>query len=260
MNKILLIEDDPLTQRLVQKHLESLSQFVSFDFLSSVTLTEGIEIFDREHPDLVLVDLSLPDSSPKKTIQHLGHFNQKCLIVLTSASMPEYIIDATRQGARDYILKSTMQDTKEFAKKILRAWSSHEAFMETEQIPHVRPPKGQPSLHSLREIGRGIEGFAAREMSQGEFDMIMHEIKALRAVIWEGIPGRPSITETLATITSQMKNISERMHDTTVEFQEFIRSQNLIAKQNISSRYTFWGVAATAIVALFGSVLAFFKR
>lgn len=55
--RILCVEDNPQNMRLVRKILKH----QGYEVLEAVDGTSGIEITETEHPDLVLMDINLPD-------------------------------------------------------------------------------------------------------------------------------------------------------------------------------------------------------
>lgn len=55
--KILYIEDNPQNMRLVRKMLS----VAEYDMLEAVDGTSGLKVADEERPDLILMDINLPD-------------------------------------------------------------------------------------------------------------------------------------------------------------------------------------------------------
>lgn len=51
------VEDNPLNMRLVRKMLSA----AGYDLIEAMDGTSGIEMARREHPDLILMDINLPD-------------------------------------------------------------------------------------------------------------------------------------------------------------------------------------------------------
>jgi len=55
--KILYVEDNVLNMRLVRKLLAS----AGYTVLEAITGEDGVSLAEREHPDLILMDMNLPD-------------------------------------------------------------------------------------------------------------------------------------------------------------------------------------------------------
>jgi len=75
--KILVIEDCALTRKMIIKVLEKLN----FDCLEACEGNEGIEIFSRENPDIVLTDILMPGKAGLVTIYEIRRLSPKTPIV-----------------------------------------------------------------------------------------------------------------------------------------------------------------------------------
>ncbi|MGL6344901.1 MAG: ATP-binding protein [Waterburya sp.] len=102
---ILLIEDDLAEARLIQEILRNfdLNQFV----LTHVQrLQTGLNRLKQQQFDLVLLDLTLPDSqglsSVELLVQNSAHLP---IVVLTNTNDNQLAIEAVRRGAQDYLVK-----------------------------------------------------------------------------------------------------------------------------------------------------------
>jgi signal transduction histidine kinase len=103
--KILLIEDSLSEARLL---LEFLRQADSKEFrLTHVQrLKEGLNALSRENYDVILLDLTLPDSQGLSSLPILiNHAPSTAIIVLTNTNDEDLAIEAVRQGAQDYLVK-----------------------------------------------------------------------------------------------------------------------------------------------------------
>jgi len=103
--KALLIEDNPGDVRMVRESLMSAANG-SIEIEPAGSLASGVERLSRGGIDLVLLDLSLPDSQGFDTIERL-HANvpHVPIIALSSFDEPELIHSAVQKGADDYLIK-----------------------------------------------------------------------------------------------------------------------------------------------------------
>lgn len=103
---VLQIEDSPLVVKLTQSMLAE-SKGVSFEFESVERLAQGIERVARGGIDVVLLDLTLPDSQGIETF-HVLHstFAKLPVVIYTNVDDEELSMLALRQGAADYLVKS----------------------------------------------------------------------------------------------------------------------------------------------------------
>jgi len=104
--RVLLIEDDPGDARLIR---EMLLSNATNDFTLNVagTLAEGIQQATKEISEIVLLDLTLPDSSGMDTLLQLrSHFPEPPVIVLTGLDGAQNLgLEAVQAGAQDYLVK-----------------------------------------------------------------------------------------------------------------------------------------------------------
>ncbi|MBW4533850.1 MAG: hybrid sensor histidine kinase/response regulator [Pleurocapsa minor HA4230-MV1] len=102
---ILLIEDDLAEARLIQEILRNfdLNQFV----LTHVQrLQTGLNQLKQQQFDLVLLDLTLPDSQGLSSVELLVQNSVHLpIVVLTNTNDNQLAIEAVRRGAQDYLVK-----------------------------------------------------------------------------------------------------------------------------------------------------------
>jgi DNA-binding NarL/FixJ family response regulator len=73
--------------------------------------TAGIEAFRKHRPDVTLMDLQMPDMSGIEAMQLIrAEFPAACIIVLTTYRGDVHVSNALRNGARAFLLKSTLRN------------------------------------------------------------------------------------------------------------------------------------------------------
>ena len=106
--KILLIEDNPGDARLMQEALTE-QKGVMFDLEWAESLKTGLEQIGKQSVDLVLLDLSLPDSQGLATFEQIQKHAQGIpVVVLTGLFDESLAMKALQQGAQDYLMKGQM--------------------------------------------------------------------------------------------------------------------------------------------------------
>lgn len=106
--RILLIEDNPGDARLIELMLNDARGF-PFEIEFADRLTEGLETLETKEFDVVILDLTLPDSSGLETFTQLhDHALQIPIIVLTGFADEELAVSAVREGAQDYLVKGEL--------------------------------------------------------------------------------------------------------------------------------------------------------
>ena len=99
--KILLVEDD----RSISEFLETILQTNGYQVLQSGTCRHGILMFSSHLPDLILLDLGLPDRDGLELIRHVRERSMVPIIVLSSRWEVQDKVSALDLGANDYITK-----------------------------------------------------------------------------------------------------------------------------------------------------------
>tara|TARA_B100000131_G_scaffold255682_1_gene250255 strand:+ start:246 stop:929 length:684 start_codon:yes stop_codon:yes gene_type:complete len=101
MAKILLIEDDQRIRELVCEHLASDGHSVS----SESTGMQGLQNATSESPDLIILDLGLPDLEGIDLLKMLRSVNDVPVLVLTAREEENVVLAAFEGGADDYVVK-----------------------------------------------------------------------------------------------------------------------------------------------------------
>jgi two-component system KDP operon response regulator KdpE len=103
MNKgeILIIDDEQQIRRLLEFTLET-NGYVA---RSSVSAKEGLIMAENHPPDLILLDLGLPDESGHLVLKKLRKWYTNPVIILSVQKREIDIIDALDNGANDYLSK-----------------------------------------------------------------------------------------------------------------------------------------------------------
>jgi two-component system cell cycle sensor histidine kinase/response regulator CckA len=105
--RILLIEDDRADARLIRELLSEARE-MSFTVEGAETLAEGVARLPAVRPDVVMLDLGLPDSVGLETVRRLlEQAGQRIpiLIVLSIVEDQELAVQAVQLGAQDYLIK-----------------------------------------------------------------------------------------------------------------------------------------------------------
>lgn len=103
--KILLIEDSLAEARLLQELFKDAKNSI-FKIVHVQRLQEGIKAVNRENFDVILLDLTLPDSQGLSSLTPLmSKVPQVPIVVLTNTNDDQLALEAVRQGAQDYLMK-----------------------------------------------------------------------------------------------------------------------------------------------------------
>ena len=103
--KILVVDDDPNVQRLLQYTLKQ----EGYEVVSAVDGAEGFRLWASELPDLILLDVMLPKLDGYQVAQKIraeeGEGSHIPIIMLTAEREVEQKVRGLRAGADDYLIK-----------------------------------------------------------------------------------------------------------------------------------------------------------
>lgn len=99
--KILVIEDDLQTRRFLKSNLAHRGWNVT----ESETGKAGLTLLKNDTPDLLILDLGLPDMDGISIIKRLRQFSDLPVLVLSARSLEQSKIEALDAGADDYLTK-----------------------------------------------------------------------------------------------------------------------------------------------------------
>jgi two-component system, cell cycle response regulator len=100
--RILLVEDSPAFAYLVAEFLAELDLRIDVEHCEMVG--EAVALLAKRSFDLILLDQSLPDSSPDETLATIVSCAPECPVVVMSGSVPMTAIDGGALSAADGFL------------------------------------------------------------------------------------------------------------------------------------------------------------
>ena len=102
MRSILIVEDDPL----VRKTLASQLAKKGFEIAVAETGESGVRAFGEAPPDLVLLDVRLPDIDGLEVLRRIKERNRRAVIlVMTAFDDMKTTVEAIKLGAYEYLVK-----------------------------------------------------------------------------------------------------------------------------------------------------------
>ena len=98
---VLLVEDDPGTRREVGRNLSA----HGFRVVETGTVGEALIAWDRDRPDVILLDLGLPDRDGISVVRHVRREATTPIVVLSARGDETVKVGALEAGADDYVTK-----------------------------------------------------------------------------------------------------------------------------------------------------------
>lgn len=152
MKKVLIIDDEKRTRDLISKMIDSFDMDLTC-VSKGESVETGIQAIMDENPDIVLLDIQLPDGTG---FDILNHFTDRTFKVIFVTAHEEYAIKAIKHMAMDYLLKPI--DRSELKTAIERANLS----VNTEQP--ITTPKAPLDPHKKRLVLKTLESVYVVEL------------------------------------------------------------------------------------------------
>lgn len=99
--RILVVDDEPRFIRLIEANLQT----EGFEVSKAKNGKEALEIVASEKPDLVLMDVMMPEMDGFQACERIREFSTVPIIMLTAKADEEHKVRGLNSGADDYVVK-----------------------------------------------------------------------------------------------------------------------------------------------------------
>ncbi|MEW6248511.1 MAG: sigma-54 dependent transcriptional regulator [Nitrospirota bacterium] len=126
--RVLLIDDEPRVRASLKMVLEP-----TYDVITAADAQEGLDLFRRESPNLVLLDVIMPGTDGLTVLQAMRAEDRSIpVIMLTGTKSVKTAVDAMKLGAADYLSKPF--DVEELRIVVARTLESHDLEREVRYL------------------------------------------------------------------------------------------------------------------------------
>ncbi|WP_105614567.1 response regulator transcription factor [Vallitalea okinawensis] len=101
MQKVLIIEDEQNVLDVVQVYIEK----AGYEVYTAINGNDGLALFNEHNPDIIVLDLMLPDISGEEICQAIRRKSNVPILMLTAKSTVDDRITGLSLGADDYLIK-----------------------------------------------------------------------------------------------------------------------------------------------------------
>ena len=101
MNKVLAVDDDVIMTKMLDKILTA----NAFEVSTANNGLDAIEAVRRDVPDVIVLDLMMPDLNGWEVCREIRTFSQVPILVLSAVVDSEGVMRALEEGANDYLVK-----------------------------------------------------------------------------------------------------------------------------------------------------------
>ena len=169
--RILYVEDEPSILEPMTRALER----AGFEALTARTAAEALAVDEREQPDLLLLDLALPDGDGRDVCREVRRRRDVPVIMLTARGSETERIVGLEIGADDYVVKPfSSAEVIARIRAVLRRAGGTPAPAETLAARDVRVDTG---------ARRAWRGDAELELSRREFDLLARLVRDAGKVV-----------------------------------------------------------------------------
>jgi len=178
VHRLLLVEDNPADARLVRELLRDCR--VAYEVVHAGRLEDALELAATQPVDVILLDLTLPDSRGLDTVR------QACaaapgvpIVVMTGVEDEEVALRAVAEGAQDYLVKGEIEPP--LLQRSLAYAIERKAFER--QLRHSALHDGPTGLPNRRLLLERLDAAALRHERQGRrFAVLSISLDSLRAI------------------------------------------------------------------------------
>ncbi|WP_119388433.1 response regulator [Taklimakanibacter lacteus] len=159
--RILVVDDEPQIQRFLKLGLNA----GGFSVTTAATAAEALKAIASSAPDLVLLDLGLPDLDGKEVIRQTRAFSAVPIIIVSARERESEKIEALDLGADDYVNKPF--GIGELLARIRTALRHHNIAGNTTPVLSHGPITVDVAAHRASKNGEGLK------LTPKEFDLLL---------------------------------------------------------------------------------------
>ena len=186
--KVLVIEDDKETVEIISLAFQI--RWPEAKLISTGLGEEGPELVEKESPDVVILDLGLPDISGFEVLRQIRLFSTVPIIILTVREDEAYVVKGLEWGADEYVIKPFRQlELLSRVKAVIRSRHPKQLDLPVELGDLHLDPSVRRIYHSGREIAlTRTECLILQQMMRNAGHVLTHS--SLAETVWgDDYPG-----------------------------------------------------------------------
>ena len=101
--KVLIVDDTSLARSMLRKVVEECGVCDIFEAKNGL---EAIQLFEKERPDLVTMDITMPEMDGITAMKKILEIDKTAMVIICSSlGQKEVVMEAIEAGAKQYIIK-----------------------------------------------------------------------------------------------------------------------------------------------------------
>jgi two-component system, LytTR family, response regulator len=147
--KTLLVDDEPVARKVLREELEEVADVEIVGEADNGA--SALQMIARHHPDLVLLDLQMPEGGGFEVIRRIkGDVHMPVIVIVTAYD--KYALEAFEAGAIDYLLKPVGHERLAEAVERARRITGREAAEQLAKLQEIAEPAGNTRPRKI--VGR----------------------------------------------------------------------------------------------------------
>lgn len=220
--KTLVVDDEPVARRVLRQELECIPDVEVIGEADNGA--SAFEMIARQQPDLVLLDLQMPEMGGFDVIRRIRRGTHMPVIVIVTA-YDRYALEAFEAGAIDYLLKPIGQDRLAEAIERAKRITEREAAERIARLQEIAEPAS--GARPKKVIGKVAEEY---------FLLSVDEIYAFQAdgdLVWITTANRKYLaTQTLKVLEQRLSNTDfRRIHRSALVNIDHVRKMSALSSQ-----------------------------
>jgi len=220
--RTLIVDDEPIARKVLREELDSLDDIEIIGEADNGAL--ALEKISADHPDLVLLDLQMPEMGGLEVVRNLKGGTHMPVIVIVTA-YDKYALQAFEAGAIDYLLKPVSGERLEQAVERAKGLTERDAAERLAQLQEVADhPKGPQARRIVGRVGEEYFLLSAEEI---------YAFQADGDIVWIITARKKYLaTQNLKTLDQRLRNTSfRRIHRNALVNVDHVRKMSAISSQ-----------------------------
>jgi len=192
MSKILIVDDDPITRRLLNIILTKADQ--AYSIIEADSGRKAYELVEKDAPAVILLDVMMPEMDGFEVCKKLKadeKYKSIPILFITGMERTKDVLKGFRLGAADYITKPINDDeVKVRVASHLAIKRAEEERIESENLRTLKDivvtlnhNMNQPLMAAYTYINTALEGMAKKDEKRSNYGKIKEELDRLNLIL-----------------------------------------------------------------------------
>lgn len=248
--KILIIDDDQSYRTLFKTLFDKLSgAFYSQEIIESINLETAILAVKEHDPEVIFLDIFLPDADVHEVFHQIEIFKNRAYIVaISNTDNSQTIIDVMKAGADDFVSKKDLLSIETLQKKledIYKILKDRSADFKDDRKPFIDSAVVDLAKHRLtdNDLAEMIEFL---NWSKYNLSKMSERVEKLYKTMFE-TNGTPSMKEQVSTAIDDLNELKQQIEGLSEEADEEEMKKGGLFWTGF---FGFLSAVATALIAL----------